>query len=336
VVRSARGTAATGRTLLRVTAAALLLAASLVQAEWLHDEQPIMGTRVTVTLWHDDRARGEQAIAAVLAEMRRIDAAWNPDNPAGELAALNAGAARQPVRVSAEMLQVLARARDFGELTGGAFDVTFASVGHYYDYRAGAAPSDAQRREALPAIDYRSVILDPVAGTVRYTHPGTRIDLGGIAKGHAIDCAVRVLREHGVAHASVSAGGDSYLLGDRRGRPWLVGIKNPRGEQAALVLPLSDTALSTSGDYERYFIDPASGERIHHILNPRTGRSAEGIASVSVLGPRGIDTDALSTSVFVLGVERGLALLNRLPGVDGVIIDRSGKVFYSEGLAPPE
>lgn len=102
------------------------------------------------------------------------------------------------------------------------------------------------------------------------------------------------------------------------------------------MLPLSDTALSTSGDYERYFIDPASGERIHHILNPRTGRSAEGIASVSVLGPRGIDTDALSTSVFVLGVERGLALLNRLPGVDGVIIDRSGKVFYSEGLAPPE
>lgn len=314
----------------------LVLAAGVARAEWLHEEQPIMGTRVAVTLWHEDEAQGEQAIAAVMAEMRRIDAAWNPDNPESELARLNADGAQHAVAVSGEMLEVLAQAKRYGELTEGAFDVTFASVGYLYNYRQGIAPSDALRERALPSIDYRNVMLDTDNRTVRYTRPGIRVDLGGIAKGYAIDRAVALLRESGVAHASISAGGDSYLLGDRRGRPWLVGIKNPRDEAGvALVLPLEDTAFSTSGDYERYFIDPASGERIHHILNPRTGRSVSGVTSVSVLGPRGIDTDALSTSVFVLGVEKGLELLNRLPEVDGVIIDSAGRVHYSDGLSPP-
>ena len=130
-------------------------------------------------------------------------------------------------------------------------------------------------------------------------------------------------------------------MGDKMGRPWIVGIKNPRaGENhdspPVIRLPLTDTAISTSGDYERYFIDDTSGERIHHIINPKTGRSATGVISVTVLGPKGVDTDPLSTTVFVLGVEKGLKLVNRLQGIDCVIIDSSGKVHFSTGLSPPE
>src|SRR5690606_39073535 len=121
-------------------------------------------------------------------------------------------------------------------------------------------------------------------------HPDIRIDLGGIAKGYAVDRAAEILRGYGVEHATVSAGGDSRLMGDKNGRPWIVGIKNPRAEDdkdalPVIRLPLTDTAVSTSGDYERYFVDEATGERIHHIINPKTGRSATGVISVTVLGP---------------------------------------------------
>jgi thiamine biosynthesis lipoprotein len=136
-------------------------------------------------------------------------------------------------------------------------------------------------------------------------------------------------------HASLSAGGDSRVLGDKRGRPWLVGIKNPRADAVAISLPLDNVAVSTSGDYERYFIAD-SGERVHHIINPRTGKSTSGVNSVTIIGPQGFDTDPLSTSVFVMGPEKGLALINKLPGFDAVIITSQGKVLYSQGLENPQ
>ena len=178
--------------------------------------------------------------------------------------------------------------------------------------------------------------LDRQKKAVRYGHPNIKIDLGGIAKGYAIDRAVHILSERGIKHASVSAGGDTRLLGDRRGRPWIAGIKNPRGVQTdiAIKLPLQNEALSTSGDYERFFIDE-NGERIHHILNPKTGNSASSIASVSVIGPNGFDTDPLSTSVFVMGVDKGLKLIDSLTDFEAIIIDEYGKTHYSKGLAEP-
>ena len=150
-----------------------------------------------------------------------------------------------------------------------------------------------------------------------------------------MDRAIAIVQQMGVAYASVSAGGDSRVIGNKLGRPWLVGIKNPRSEtDVAITVPLEDCAISTSGDYERYFID-SDGARVHHILNPRTGKSTTGIASVSIIGPHGFETDPLSTSVFVLGVEKGLELINTLPGYDAIIITTAGKVHYSTGLAPP-
>lgn len=299
-----------------------------------------MGTEVKVTLWHADRAAGERAIAEVMAEMRRIDQSYSPYIPTSELSRLNDKAATDSIVVSPELAMLLERSLYFSQVSHGAFDITFASIGWYYDYRQKKQPDRQQKQALLPAINYKWVQLDPVARKVRYQHPNVRVDLGGIAKGYAVDRAVAIMREAGISHATVSAGGDSRLLGDKRGRPWLIGIKNPRAaadkpEDLALTMPLDNVAVSTSGDYERYFIDEHSGKRVHHIINPKTGESAHELMSATVLGPTAIATDALSTTVFVLGVDAGLTLINTLPNFDAVLIDASGRVHYSTGLAEP-
>jgi len=184
-------------------------------------------------------------------------------------------------------------------------------------------------------VDYRQVQVDRSARTIRFLRKGVRIDLGGIAKGYAVDRSIERLRALGIAHAMVNAGGDTRLLGDRRGKPWIVGIRDPRNEGRMVTrLPLADEALSTSGDYERYFEE--EGVRHHHILVPGTGRSARGVRSATVLGADATLTDALSTTVFVLGVERGMQLIARLPGVEAVVVDDEGRIYYSDGLAQPQ
>lgn len=315
-----------------------LLLATPSQAVWLSEQADIMGTRISIHLKHDSESTGRQLIGQALEEMRRIDASYSPYKATSDLSVMNrqAGQAGAPaVAISPEMVSLLDKSLYYGRLTQGAFDITFASLARYYDYRKGLQPDESQRQALLPAIDYRHVRLDPVTGTVRYERPEVYVDLGGIAKGYAVDRVIDLLRRAGVSQASVSAGGDSRVLGRKDNRPWLVGIKQPRGEEGiAITLPLENTAISTSGDYERYFIDH-NGKRVHHIINPRTGKSTDELASVTILGPRAFDTDALSTSVFVLGQKRGLELIEALPQFDAILIDRAGRVHYSSGLAPP-
>jgi thiamine biosynthesis lipoprotein len=137
-----------------------------------------------------------------------------------------------------------------------------------------------------------------------------------------------------VRNGIVTAGGDSRLLGDRRGQPWMVGIRDPRAEgQVAISVPLEDEAISTSGDYERYFEE--GDTRYHHIIQPSTGEPASGVRSATVFGPDAVITDALSTSVFVMGVDQGLRLIATLPDYESIVIDEEGRIFYSDGLQPP-
>jgi thiamine biosynthesis lipoprotein len=230
------------------------------------------------------------------------------------------------------MLELLSKSAQVSHLTGGAFDITYASVGRYYDYRQGQRPDDAELEQGLAAINYDYVELDDASGRVRFSHPLVYIDLGGIAKGYAVDRCIELIAAAGIDQAAVAAGGDSRILGDRRGEPWTVGIQDPRQEDTmAVLLPLVDTAVSTSGDYERFFVE--DGVRYHHIIDPSTGDSARDSWSVTILGSEATFTDALSTSVFVLGPERGLHLIDSLPGVDAIIIDASGKLLYSADLA---
>lgn len=309
-----------------------------------------MGTSVSVTLWHDEPRVAREAIAAVMAEMHRIDATFSPYKADSDLSRVNREASAGSVKISREMAAIIDKALYFSRASGGAFDISFASVGRHYDYRDEQQPAESERDTLLPAVNYQLIDLnqDQHQATINFKHPQMQIDLGGIAKGYAVDRGIELLQGFEITHATVSAGGDSRVLGDKRGEPWIVGIKNPRGQsvdrelaaretdEVAIKLPLIDTAVSTSGDYERFFIDQKSGERVHHILNPRTGKSATGIASVSVLGSLSFDTDPLSTTVFVLGIAAGLELVNSLPGFDAIIIDSAGQVHYSAGLAPAE
>jgi thiamine biosynthesis lipoprotein len=204
-------------------------------------------------------------------------------------------------------------------------------VGQLYDYRAGTGPSNEQLALARRAVGWRHLQLDPRARTLRFGVPGMRIDLGGFAKGHAVDNAALILARHGIGHAIVSAGGDSRVLGDRRGRPWTIAIRDPRRPaEVVAVLPLEDVAISTSGDYERFF--ERDGVRYHHLIDPRTGKSPSSVQSVTILGADGLTTEALSKSVFVLGLERGMQLIETQQGVDAVVVDASGGLHYSSGL----
>ncbi len=312
----------------------LLLLPVTARAEWHAREAAIMGTRIAVEVWHEDPAAAAAALDAVIAEMHRIDDLMSHYKPESQLSRINRDAAAAPVAVDRELAGLIARALEFSELSGGAFDITYASVGYLYDYREHRHPTDAQIEAALPAINWRHVVVDREASTVRFLKPGVRIDLGGIAKGHAVDRCVGLLRARGITNASVSAGGDSRLLGDRRGRPWVVGIRHPDDRERVIArIPLEDAAISTSGDYERYFDE--DGVRYHHIINPRTGRSATGVRSVTVIGPDATLTEGLTKSVFILGPERGLALVEAQPDADAVVVTSDGQVHYSKGLAPP-
>ena len=232
------------------------------------------------------------------------------------------------------MFELIKRSIEISELSNGAFDITYASIGYKYDYRNATKPTDKEISASLDKIDYRHILLDDVQQTIHFAKPGVRIDLGGIAKGYAVDNGIKILKHCGIDKALVSAGGDSRIIGDKNGRPWMTGIRDPRhASNSVIAIPLSDTAISTSGDYERYF--EQDGTRYHHILSPKTGKSVATTRSVTIIGPDTTLTDALSTTVFVLGPEAGLELVEKLSGIDAVVIDAAGKVHYSTGLMPP-
>lgn len=316
--------------------AMLLTVAMPAQAEWVRVSGTAMTTAIEMEFWTEDPAVASEAGDAVLALFDRIDRQMSRYREDSELSRVNREAANGPVEVSDSLFTVLQQALRISELSHGAFDISFGSIGYLYDFRARQQPSDEELAEGLAKVNYRSVVLDPSANTVRFLDEGVRLDLGGIAKGYTVDRGIDILKSFGIRHARLSAGGDLRLLGDKRGKPWIVGIRDPRSESRnAMVLPLTNVAVSTSGDYERFFFDD-NNERVHHILSPETGKPVKGVQSVTILGDDSITTDGLSTAVFVLGAAKGLEMVNRLKGIDAVIIDEQRQVHYSDGLMPPE
>jgi FAD:protein FMN transferase len=310
--------------------------ASLAPAgAWVQRDEAIMGTAIHVELWADDARLGQEAAAAVMEEMHRVDRAMSPHKAQSELSCINRDAAQHAVPLSEEMFGLIERALHFSKLTSGVFDISYAAVGRLYDYRLRLRPSAHDLARAQALVGYQGLLLDPARRTLRFARPGMCIDLGGFAKGHAVDRAALLLQRRGIRHAIVSAGGDSRVMGDRRGRPWSVAIRDPRraGENVA-VLPLEDVSVSTSGDYERFFDDDGvdGAERVHHLIDPATGKSAQGVHSVTVLAPDGLCSEALSKAVFVLGTKKGLALIESLHDVDAVVVDAQGVLHASSGL----
>ncbi|BAS29241.1 FAD:protein FMN transferase [Limnochorda pilosa] len=304
-----------------------------------------MGTYVHVVA---EGPGAQEAAAGVLPELDRMTRALDRFDPGSDVARLNARAGEGPVTVGSETTRLIGEALRLARLSDGAFDPTIGplvDLWGFVDPEAVEENEDAQgtvrgrHLPDVPAIEaararvgYRWLQLAEDGQAASLDRAGMVLDLGGIAKGWAVDRLAERFRGAGVTRALIDLGGNLYALGGRPdGSPWRVGIQHPRRPGAVIaVVEATDEALATSGDYERYFID--GGTRYSHLLDPATGYPARELASVTVLAPHGVDADGLSTAVFVLGPERGARLVESLPGVEAVFVDTEMKVTYTSGL----
>ena len=294
-----------------------------------------MGTEVHISAWATDEAATVTAFDKAFDEFDRLDALMSTWKDGSDILRLNAAAGNAPVAVSAEVREVLHASQEVSEWTSGKFDVTFAALSGLWKFDHdidGQVPDRSQIAPRLPLIDYRALQIDDRAGTASLTRAGMKVNLGGIGKGYAVDRAVTILRDAGLSDFMIQSGGDLFVAGRRGDRPWRVGIQDPRGfpDTTFAALELTDVALSTSGDYERFFI--RDGRRYHHILDPDTGEPALRSRSVSIVAKTSTAADGLSTGVFILGGEEGMALIEKLPDVEGVIVTAENKVMVSSGL----
>jgi len=293
----------------------------------------LMGTPVEIKARGTDEAATQAAINAAFDEIGRLErlmSHWRDDS---QVARINAQAGKAPVEVAPEVFEVIRRALGASRVTGGAFDITIASVGALWriDGENARVPSEEEIRKALANVGWRHVRLDERARTVYLDAPGVRIGLGGIAKGFAVDRAMAVLRSRGVRSAILTAGGDTALLGRDGDHPWRIGIRHPRAEDRTIAwLDAADTTVHTSGDYERFLM--VKGKRYGHILDPATGWPASRSRSVTVVAKDGTLGDALATGIFVMGPEQGRRLAVALPGIEALIVDSKGKVTMTPGL----
>lgn len=315
--------------------AALLCGLFVVAPPPMHEHvAEIMTTKLVLRIIlanEQDRPRAAAAATQVEAELRRIEALLSEWQPGTPFALINA-APTQSDTLPEEAQDILRRALKWSERTEGAFDPTFASLWRLWRFHEDEAkkipsPTEAQARARL--IDYRKVVLK--GRTVRMKAAGMKLGLGGIAKGYAVDRAVDLLRKRGFQNFFIKLGGELYLAGRRPDRPWVTGVQDPRDARRHFaMLALENSAFTTSGDYQRYIM--VDGVRYHHIIDPETGYPACKCRSVTIVAKRAEDADALSTAVFVLGPQRGLKLVQRLPGIEAIIVDAEGKVHISKGL----
>lgn len=289
-----------------------------------------LGTVVEITVAHENEAAARKAIAAAFAEFERIENLLSTYRPDSEIGALNNSGGKM-VSLSGETAALLRLARELGEVSHGAFDVTIGPVMDLWRFdEGGRIPDDAELADAAARVDYRFLEVAEEGATARLLRPGMKVDLGAVGKGYAVDRAAEVLLSSGVSSAIIDAGGDLRLLGGKPGKgTWRIGILHPRRPGKLLLsLDLAETSVVTSGDYERFFA--ADGERYHHLLDPATGRPARGCQSVTVIAPSAAMADALATAAFIKGAEEGIDFLRRLEGVEGIIVAADGALLLTD------
>jgi thiamine biosynthesis lipoprotein len=275
--------------------------------ELVRRSEPLLGTFVTITVYGENREWLNAAVSAAFEEFRRIDRLMSIHREDSELSRLNARAAAEPVVVSPELFRVITKAQDIAEQTEGSFDITIRPLADLWGFiwKEYHRPTDEQLKAVLPRVNYRLVELNVEKRTVHFLGAGVSLDLGGIAKGYAVDCAIEKLRSIGVTNAMAKAGGDLRVIGAPSGKTeWIVQLEDPRKKRRRSKVLLRDAALSTSGNYENYF--ETGGVRYSHILNPRTGWPVQGIAACTVIAPTCMESDAMATACFVYGVDESL------------------------------
>jgi len=291
-----------------------------------------MGTIVEITLIGENQEKAEKAVLQAFHEIRRIEQLMSPKIETGDVFRINQSAGKEWVEVSPETLNVIKKSIDISELSEGGFDITVGPLIELWRRARGKGypPSEKDLIRSLDLVGFRNVLINQ-GGKIFLKKGGMSIDLGGIAKGYAVDKAFEVLNNLGYKNLIVNAGGDLRAGGLKFDQPWSIGIQDPRiPEKIMAKLSFTEGAVATSGDYEKYFI--YQGKRYHHIFNPRNGLPAEECQSVTILCKKGTLADAMATAIFVLGPEKGYSLCQRVEGTDCLIVNREGKIILSPGL----
>ena len=296
----------------------------------------MMGTLIKLTIY--DSNFDESVFDKAFARIAEIESKMtiNAGNVDSEIIKLNDSAGQDFVQLSPDTFYVLKKAVYYAELSDGKFDVTIGPLVKLWNIgtEEAAVPAEQQILERLPLVNYRNLILNEQNSSAKLTNPGMVVDLGAIAKGYAADEVAKVLREAGIKHAIINLGGNILTINQKPdGSAWRLGLQDPlepRGDYMGIVM-LKDQTLVTSGTYERYF--EVGGKRYNHILNPQTGYPEDNsLMSVSIVGKDSIDADALSTTVFLLGLEKGMELVESLPGYEAIFITTDKKVYVSSGI----
>ncbi|WP_430883673.1 FAD:protein FMN transferase [Fusibacter sp. JL216-2] len=291
------------------------------------------GTVIQITVFDEADA---PALEKVLSHMKVLEDELSTSVENSNISLFNAADSSETIQLTDHAQAVIQRGLYYSELSGGKFDITIEPIVDLWGigHEDARVPGADELLEATELVDYKLLDYDPQAGTLKKLKDGVKIDLGGIAKGYAADEAARILHENGVEKALINLGGNVYALGSKDGKPWKVGVQNPLDAQGTMVgiVEVEDTAVITSGVYERYFEE--DGVRYHHILDPDTGYPINNeILGISIITEKAIDGDALSTLVYAKGLEAGMDFVESLDGVDAIFVSRDKTIYLSSGAA---
>ncbi|MDI6801140.1 MAG: FAD:protein FMN transferase [Thermodesulfovibrionales bacterium] len=315
----------------------LIMAACSPAKDKLYKEtRSAMYTIVSITVSSNSEDKAKRAIDDAFAELGRLEKLLNYYSKDSEITLINRNAGIMPVVVSNETFELLEEAVYVSENTEGAFDITAGVIIDLWDIDKQIIPDEKSLSERVRLVGYKNIVLNKNSRTVFLRKKGMQINPGGIIKGYAADKAAEVIKKRGINSGIVAVGGDIKTFGIRPdSKPWKVGIQNPRQEdiggkdEITASVDLTDSAISTSGDYKRFFVK--DGKVYHHILNPKTGYPADKCRSVTVIAKKGVHSDAFSTGIFVLGPQKGIEVLKE-NGLEGIIMDNDRNIFFTEGL----
>jgi thiamine biosynthesis lipoprotein len=294
--------------------------------------QVAMGTVIEITLIADDEEAANKASLQAFQEIKRLETLMSPWLDSSDVTRINRSAGKERVKVSPETFEVIQKAQEISELSEGGFDITIGPLTELWrKAREKKIPPPVEDvKEKLGLVNFKNIEMYQ-EGKVFLKKKDMAIDLGGIAKGYAVDRAFELLKSLGYRNLIVNAGGDLRVGGLKNNQPWSIGIQNPRESKKILArISVSNMAVATSGDYEKFFI--YEGKRYHHIFNPKDGFPTEGSQSVTIIAKDCITADGLATAIFVLGSEKGYSLCQQLDGVKCLIVDKEGKIIFSPSL----
>lgn len=295
----------------------------------------LMGNAFEITVVGEDKLWAEEKIDVAIGEIRRIEQLLTTFSEDSETNRVNAYAGVQPVQVSRETFGLIERSLRISGVTDGAFDITYGSVDKRlwnFDRNMTSLPNAAIAKEMVRLINYRNVLLDSNECTVFLKEAGMRIGFGGIGKGYAAEMAKRLLQQQGVANGVVNASGDISTWGNQAdGKPWTIGIADPdHAERPFSYLNISNMAIATSGNYEKYVI--IGGRKYSHTVNPKTGLPVTGVKSVTIICPNAEIADAMATPVTIMGVKAGLDMVNQIDNLACIIIDDNNRIYSSKNI----